>query len=195
MAAIQRRLDVYEEFIRAWEHKLKKWEIMIEEQEQVESASDSEGREGEVRREVIKKSSMKRKSDKHDSGDGDSKSSSESNSGNSNSDTNSDSDADDEDNTVKQVDESKEVQHPESSNAAEAKQDKVQKQPQPQKSTKDVSEKEMDIGEQGRSLEKTTQEVGKTASIATQNEQPVTYTSKVVEKAPTKEVCIFMSCS
>ena len=60
---------------------------------------------------------------------------------------------------------------------------------------KDISEKDKDTGEQGRSLEKPSQEVGKPASTATQNEQPVTNTSKVAEKAPTNEVSIFMSWS
>ena len=195
MAAIQKRLDVYDNFIRAWEHKLQKWETMIQEEEQVEFASDSEGREGEVPREAIEKSKMKKKSDKQDSGDEDSKSSSESDNDNSNSDSSSDSDANDDDNTVKEVQGSEDVQRPESSNAAAAKEAKVQKQPQAQKSTKDVSEKILDAGEQEVSLEKKTEEVGKPASTTTQSEQPVTNSNKVADKAPTKEVSECMSCS
>ena len=194
MAAIQRRLDVHEDFIRAWEDKLKKWEIMIAEQEQLELSSDSEDREGEVPRQAIDKSAMKKKSDKQVSGDEDSQqSSSQSDSSQSNSNTGSESDADEDEGTVKGVPHGKEVDRPESSKAADANEERVQKQEQ--KSSKDVIDKELDTGEQGRSLENTTKEVGKPASASTQIEQPVINTSKVAEKPPTKEVRTKMSSS
>ena len=129
MAAIQRRLDVHEDFIRAWEDKLKKWEIMIAEQEQLELSSDSEDREGEVPRQAIDKSAMKKKSDKQVSGDEDSQqSSSQSDSSQSNSNTGSESDDDEDKGTVKGVLHGKEVDRPESSKAANANEERVQKQ-------------------------------------------------------------------
>lgn len=83
---------------------------------------------------------------------------------------------------------SKDVQHPGSSNAAEAKDDRAQKPIQ--KCTKDVSDIELDTCEHGRLLETTTKLVGKTASTLTQNEQSLNNTTKVAKKVPMKEVRI-----
>jgi hypothetical protein len=47
ITGLQRRLDVYEEFIRVWEPKLKKWDSFIEELYQAKLASDDDGRKGE----------------------------------------------------------------------------------------------------------------------------------------------------
>jgi hypothetical protein len=80
------------------------------------------------------------------SGDDDSQhSSSHSSSGESNSNSGSESDADNNEGKVKQAGAPKDVQRPESNNAVDAKDDRVQKAAQI--STEDVTNRELDTGE------------------------------------------------
>jgi hypothetical protein len=48
IARLQRRLDVYEEFIRVWEPKLKKWDSFIEELYKAEFVSNDDSTKGEA---------------------------------------------------------------------------------------------------------------------------------------------------
>ena len=143
--------------------------------------------------EAIHRSAVNSKEENQMSGDEDSKnSSSQSSNGESKSNSGSDNEANDEEGTVKLVGASKKVQRLGSSNAGEANDDRVQKPAQ--KSTKDVSKKELNADEKGKSLENTTKEVRKTASTLTQNGQSLKNTTKVAEKAPTKEVRLKRHC-
>jgi hypothetical protein len=57
-------LDVYEEFMKVWELKLKKWDSYFEEQEHTEFASDSEGSKGEAPTEAINSKGLHSKGEK-----------------------------------------------------------------------------------------------------------------------------------
>jgi hypothetical protein len=48
IVGLRRRLDVYENFMKQWEPKLKKWDSFIEELHEAELASEGEGTEGKA---------------------------------------------------------------------------------------------------------------------------------------------------
>ena len=116
--------------------------------------------------------------------------------GESNSNNGSESEADDDEDTVKERGARKDVDYPRSSNAADNKDDRVENAAG--LSTKDVSGKELETGEQGRSSENRTKASRKNASTSTVKDQLVSNTAKVAKKVLMKEVSInpagFLNC-
>jgi len=141
---------------------------MIVEEEDAKSASDSEGCEVEAPTERMQRSAVKRKGENQMSVDETSEnSSSKSGSDDSKSNNGSESEAKDEEGTVKSAGASKEVKRPVSSNTGEGIDDEVQNPAQ--KSTKEVSEKDSNVDEKGKSSKITTKTIGKSTSTSTQN--------------------------
>ena len=189
MAKLQRRLHAYEEFVKLWEPKLKKWDSYFDDKEESKSASNSEGNKGKAPAEAIGSEWLDSKSNKHELGDDDSEhSSSYSGSAESNSNSGSKSEAEDDEGTVKETGASKNVDRPGSNNTAESKDDGVENITGI--TTKDVEGKGVETGEQVRSVEAATKTGVKHGSTSTVMDPMVTNTAKVPEKVPAKEVCM-----
>lgn len=197
LAKIQRRLHAYEEFVKLWEPKLKKWDAYFDDKDETKSVSDSEGNREEAPAEAIDTECLNSKGDKHESGGEDSEQSrSHSGSGDSNRKSGSESEDEDEDGTMKETLASTDVDRPGSSNAAEKKDDKVENTAG--LTTKDVSGKAKETAEQVKSAEAMTKSGVKNGSNSTVKDQTVSNTAKSSDKVPVKEVnkrtAYFLNC-
>ena len=197
MVKIQRRLQAYEEFVKLWEPKLKKWDAYFDDNEETKSVSDFEGNREEAPGEPIDSECRNSKGDKHKSGDEDSEqSSSHSGSGDSNIKSGSESKDEEEDGTVKETLASADVDRPGSSDAAEKKDDAVEKTAG--LTTMDVSGKAKETGEQVKSAEAMSKSGVKNGSNSTVKDQTVSKTAKSSDKVPVKEVhmctAYFLNC-
>lgn len=163
-----------------WEPKLKKWDSYFQEQEQADSGSDSEGSKGEDPTKAIDSVAVHRKDENQGYEDSGQQSSSNSGSAKSNSRSGSESDADNDEGTRNEAIVPKDVHRLGSSNTTDAKNKKDPKAAQI--STDEVTERELETAEEGRSSENKT--VGKTSSTAAVKEHSVSNIAKVTEKAP-----------
>lgn len=189
MAKMKKRLQKFEEFLKLWEPRLKQWDADYNAaKDESESASDSKDSRGNPIAEAIESESLHSKGEKQESGD----KSSHSGSDESKSNSASESEPEDDEETVKETAPGKKVDRPESSNAAEIKDDGVHNGKG--KTTKDVGGQGMETGKEDRSVEAATNTAGKHRSTSTVTDPAVTSTAKVPEIVPPKEVRILIIC-
>jgi hypothetical protein len=193
IAGLQRRLDMYEEFIRVWELKLKKWDSFIEELHKAKFASDDEGKGGEAQKVDIRNEAPKTSVPIETRGDDESDHmTSESSSGESNSNSRSESEGDKDKVTVEPAKSTKLVQPMQEvrpSNTTGSTEEIVKKDKE--KSCNNVADKNAGIEEQGRASEPHPKTVGKGASRVAQTEDSLNNTANVTEKVTPTEGFFF----